>query len=117
MFITSFGRNVAPEWVERELTVMPAIAQAAVFGEAQPWNAAVIVPRPLPGKDMQAALAEAVAAANQALPDYAQVKKWIVAGEPFSPQNGLLTTNGRLRRGEILARYQAEIVKLYQEEQ
>ena len=116
MFITSFGRNVAPEWVERELTILPAIAQAAVFGEAQPWNAAVIVPRPLPGVNMQQAVAEAVAAANQALPDYARVKKWIVANEPFTPQNGLLTTNGRLRRSEIWSRYQAEIGKLYQED-
>ncbi len=45
MFITSFGRNVAPEWIERELTLSPAIAQAAVFGEARPWNVAVIWPR------------------------------------------------------------------------
>ncbi len=45
IFITSFGRNVSPEWVERELTLHPAIAQAAVFGEARPWNVAVIVPR------------------------------------------------------------------------
>src|SRR3989338_3036856 len=36
IFITSFGRNVSPEWVESELTLHPAIAQAAVFGEARP---------------------------------------------------------------------------------
>lgn len=113
MFITSFGRNVAPEWVERELTIHPAIAQAAVFGEAQPWNAAVLVPRPLPGVDMQQAVGEAVAAANHALPDYARIKKWIVASEPFTPQNGLLTTNGRLRRNEILAQYGKVLEDLY----
>ncbi|HEX9179958.1 MAG TPA: AMP-binding protein, partial [Burkholderiales bacterium] len=45
IFITSFGRNVAPEWVEGELALHPAIAQAAVFGEGRPWNIAVIVPR------------------------------------------------------------------------
>jgi len=45
IFITSFGRNVSPEWVESELTLHPAIAQAAVFGEARPWNVAVIVLR------------------------------------------------------------------------
>ena len=36
MFITAFGRNVAPEWVEAELTASGVIAQAAVFGEARP---------------------------------------------------------------------------------
>lgn len=116
MFITSFGRNVAPEWVERELTIHPAIAQAAVFGEAQPWNVAVVVPRPLSGVDMQSALNEAIAAANLALPDYARIIKWIMAGEPFTPQNGLLTTNGRLRRNEILARYGKVLEDLYSSE-
>jgi long-subunit acyl-CoA synthetase (AMP-forming) len=114
MFITSFGRNVAPEWVERELTIQPAIAQAAVFGEARPWNAAVIVPRALPGTDVNAAVAEAVAAANKLLPDYAQVAKWALAGEPFTPQNGMLTGNGRLCRGEILGRYESRINDLYE---
>ena len=42
--ITSFGRNVAPEWPEAELAVAPAVAQAAVFGEARPQLAAVLVP-------------------------------------------------------------------------
>ena len=115
MFITSFGRNVAPEWVERELTIHPAIAQAAVFGEAQPWNAAVLVPRPLPGVEMKSAVDEALAAANQALPDYARIKKWVVASEPFTPQNGLLTANGRLRRDEIWSRYEAAVGKLYED--
>lgn len=116
MFITSFGRNVAPEWVERELTIHPAIAQAAVFGEAQPWNAAVLVPRPLPGVEMPSAIIEAIAAANQALPDYARIKKWLVASEPFTLQNGLLTANGRLRRDEIWSRYEAAVGKLYEED-
>ena len=117
MFITSFGRNVAPEWVERELTIHPAIAQAAVFGEARPWNAAVIVPRPLPNADMANAVAEAIAAANQLLPDYARVGKWITAGEPFTLHNGLLTSNGRLRRSEIMSRYEAQINELYRQEE
>lgn len=116
MFITSFGRNVAPEWVERELTVQPVIAQAAVFGEARPWNAAVIVPRALPGvADLPAAVAQAVASANQSLPDYAQIRHWVLTDEAFTPQNGLLTANGRLRRVEILAKFAASLDSLYQE--
>ena len=115
MFITSFGRNVAPEWVERELTIQPAIAQAAVFGEARPWNVAVIVPRPLPGQEIAESVSRAISAANAMLPDYARIKKWLIATEPFTPQNGLLTTNGRLRRGEILAGHTRALEQLYQE--
>ena len=117
MFITSFGRNVAPEWVERELTIQPIIANAAVFGEGRPWNVALIVARELPGVDRDSAIDAAVAKANQSLPDYAQVRHWLLAEEPFSLQNGLLTSNGRLRRAEIWACYESAVEKLYGEKQ
>ncbi|MBI5437240.1 MAG: thermostable hemolysin [Nitrosomonadales bacterium] len=114
IFITSFGRNVSPEWVERELTLHPAIAQAAVFGEARPWNVAVIVLR---GNTPEAldAVNLAIAEANNVLPDYAQVKYWLPAQAPFLPQNGQLTANGRLKREAIWSLYQAAIEQLYKE--
>ena len=43
IFITAFGRNVSPEWIESELLSEAEIAQAVVFGEQRPFNAAVIV--------------------------------------------------------------------------
>lgn len=112
IFITSFGRNVSPEWVERELTLHPAIAQAAVFGEARPWNVAVIVPRGN-GEEATVAVNQAIAEANGVLPDYAQVKYWLPAKAPFLPQNGQLTANGRLKRGAIWQIYQTPIESLY----
>ncbi len=109
-FITSFGRNVAPEWVERELTLSPAIAQAAVFGEAKPFNVAVITPRnAAPAHDIQQAINDA----NQLLPDYAQITAWIESKEPFSMHNQQLTPNGRLRRDAIWQGYASRIDNLY----
>ncbi|MDI1297999.1 AMP-binding protein [Methylotenera sp.] len=111
-FITSFGRNVAPEWVERELTVSPFIAQAAVFGEAKPWNVAIIVP----AKNATSADIDiAIAKINQLLPDYARVSQWILADTPFTPQNNQLTANGRLRRVAVWQQYQEKIDELYKE--
>lgn len=114
IFITSFGRNVSPEWVECQLTLHPAIAQAAVFGEARPWNLAVIVPR---GNGLEAteAVNRAVAQANDALPDYARVKRWLPALAPFLPRNGQLTANGRLKREKILLIHQTAIDRMYEE--
>lgn len=114
LFITAFGRNVAPEWVERELTLEPVIAQAAVFGEARPWNLAVIVAAPGAG---ESALEAAIARANASLPDYAQVSQWIIAAEPFTPANGLLTGTGRVRREAVYRRYQPQIENLYLKEE
>jgi acyl-CoA synthetase (AMP-forming)/AMP-acid ligase II len=108
LLITSLGRNVAPEWVEGELLRQPAIAQACVAGDDRPYLTAVIVPR-TPGADVTGA----VASANAALPDYAQVRRHAVVAEPFTAANGLLTTNGRPRRDRILARHGALIASLY----
>jgi len=110
IFITSFGRNIAPEWVERELVLHPAIAQAAVFGEARPFNSAVIVARP---SATPQAIRAAIAQANEQLPDYARVRAWLPA-EPFTLSNGMLTANGRLRRTSIFVAYAARIDGLYQ---
>lgn len=115
MFITSFGRNVAPEWVERELTLHPAIAQAAVFGEARPWNAAVIVPSAATPEAI-ATIDSAITDANKRLPDYARIQRWIPAVAPFLPANGQLTPNGRLRRDAIFDVYRARLDHLYEED-
>ncbi len=82
-----------------------------VIGDAQPFCAAVLVARS-PAVDA-AQLAVDIAAMNETLPDYAKVRRFIVATEPFSLANGALTDNGRLRREVIAARYAAAIAALY----
>src|SRR3546814_19326162 len=59
LIVTSFGRNISPEWVEAELTAQPDILQAMVHGDGLPAPEALLVPaRP------EADLAVAVAAAQ-----------------------------------------------------
>lgn len=100
VFITTYGRNVDPQWVEGELCARPAIAQALVHGEALPANRALLVPASAEVDDTQ--LAAAVAEANAGLPDYARVHEWRRSA-PFTPHNHQLTANGRLRRDAIFA--------------
>jgi long-subunit acyl-CoA synthetase (AMP-forming) len=106
-FITAYGRNVNPEWVESELVQQSPIAQAWLHGEALPANVAVLVPRraDLPDSALQAA----VEAVNRELPDYARIHRWLRADEAFTPGNGFATANGRLRREALLARYRDAI--------
>ncbi|HVK99585.1 MAG TPA: AMP-binding protein [Dongiaceae bacterium] len=103
MFITAFGRNVNPEWVEAELLRHLPVRQVAVFGEAMPRNRAVIVARAGYG---QADVAAAVTACNLTLPDYARIGRVLLATEPFTVENGLATANGRVRRGEVEKHFQ-----------
>lgn len=111
-FCTAYGRNVAPEWVERELLAGGAIAQCAVFGEARAFNTAVIVPRP--GATVEQVQAD-LDSANARLPDYARVSRFTLAGAPFSTANGQLTGTCRPRRERIAEEYQQAIAALYQE--
>ncbi|WEK07726.1 MAG: AMP-binding protein [Candidatus Pseudomonas colombiensis] len=104
-FVTSFGRNVNPEWVEAELTQRRHIAQAFVYGEAMPRNHALLWPHRPDCSDED--LAMAVAQANQALPDYARVHHWSRLDQPFTAASGLLTANGRPRRDAIVERYRS----------
>ncbi|MDQ6960109.1 MAG: AMP-binding protein [Mariprofundaceae bacterium] len=113
IFITAFGRNVSPEWVERELTAHPGIAQAVIFGEACPFNVAVLSIRD--GMDAQA-VEQAVAVANARLPDYARVHRWLLADEAFSVANGLFTGTGRPRREAIWRQYGGRIESIYEGE-
>jgi len=114
MYITSFGRNVAPEWVEREIALEPGIRHVMVHGEARPY-AVAIVSASRDGADA-ATIDRAIGAANARLPDYAQVRRWTRAPESFSFENGLLTSNGRLRRRDVVERHGALLDALYREE-
>ncbi len=109
VFITAYGRNVAPEWVENELTLEPAIAQAAVFGEAMAENVAVIVAA---GSALPDDIERAIERANQTLPDYARIAHWFLADAPFTPSNGLLTGTGRVRRAAVWQCYHGRIQEL-----
>lgn len=111
VYITAFGRNVSPEWVETELTQHPLIAQAVISGEARASNAAVLVLRQADASDstVRAALDQV----NAGLPDYAKVHHWLRAAEPFTPANAQLTDNGRVRRDRVLARYAAALDQFY----
>ncbi|MGA5480930.1 AMP-binding protein [Pseudomonas siliginis] len=108
-FVTSYGRNVNPEWVESELTQRRHIAQAFVYGEAMPHNHALLWPHRPDCTDVE--LAAAVAEANEALPDYAQVHQWTRLAHPFTAANGLLTANGRPRRDAIIAQYHTQLTE------
>lgn len=114
IFITSFGRNVAPEWAEQEIAQQPGIRHVMVCGEARPYAVALVS---APQAEVDAvAIERAIAAANSRLPDYAQVRRWVRAPEPFSFANGLLTANGRLCRGAILERHGGLLDSLYRDE-
>lgn len=110
--ISSFGRNISPEWPESELLACPEIRQCLVFGDARPYCGALILAAPgVTPEQIDACLARV----NQGLPDYANVVCWQAISEAFSVANHFLTANGRPRREAILEFYRERIDACYRE--
>lgn len=110
MFITSFGRQVNPEWVESTLLEHDEIIQAAVYGESLPFNIAVIV---LSDHDSDnISIEELIEHSNESLPHYAKVSQYIIADTPFSFDTGTLTANGKVKRSKVYEIYTDNIREL-----
>jgi long-subunit acyl-CoA synthetase (AMP-forming) len=67
---------------------------------------------PYPGIDGNS-IEKALEQVNAQLPDYAQIRAYCIAREPFTLSNGLATANGRPKRAAILQSYATQIQALY----
>jgi long-chain acyl-CoA synthetase len=111
LLISSFGRNISPEWIEAELSLCRSIAQVMVIGDGQEFCSAILLPSSAQITATQ--IAADIRQINTTLPDYARIQKFALATEPFTSHNQLLTDNGRLRRVAIAERYENAINALY----
>ena len=103
VIISSFGRNISPEWVESEVVAMPEVAQVVVLGDGEAYLSAIVVPAQ---STVDAHVIKTVfESCNQGLPDYAHIKKIICFGSGFTKENGFLTTNGKICRSKIIDAY------------
>ncbi|MGI0116455.1 AMP-binding protein [Zooshikella sp. RANM57] len=103
--VTSYGRNINPEWVEAEAEAYPTLQQFVLLGNEHMDLTALIFSTALEDDIIHSLLA-----LNKSLPDYAQVRRWLRLVEPMTVSNGLLTSNGRLRRQVIQERFQTDLM-------
>ena len=111
VLISSFGRNISPEWIESELTANPAINEAIVIGDARPYCTAIISLR---ATQDEAETAAWIAQVNSKLPDYARIKSWHITPRPLSDSPQLYTENGKPKREAINNAFATQIDTLYQ---
>lgn len=113
ILISSFGRNISPEWVESQLLGDSLLSQCVVFGDKRPWCVALLATAnpECADQDIQAWIDHV----NSGLPDYARVLGWHRLEEPLSVESGFLTDNGRPRRARIEHGYRAVIESFYAE--
>lgn len=109
LIILNSGHNVAPEPIEEALLrAIPGAEQAMVVGDDKSFLAAVIAGA-VKEEDVRAAFEEI----NARLPHYERLRAFYLHPEPFAIESGLLTANGKLRRGAIYAALRDEIERMY----
>ena len=100
LLITSFGRNISPEWLESELIQAIGARQAVVFGDGDPRPSALVVVQDGRSPDT---LRSQLDVLNNNLPDYARLSGVYIRRQPLSQAEGYLTANGRPVRQQIQA--------------
>jgi long-chain acyl-CoA synthetase len=128
----SSGEMIFPARVEGYLALEPELSQAIVFGDQRPYLVAIVVPDPefVAGytaegtqPDLTAlaadpgfnkAIAAAIARVNRSLTPSEQVRRFLIASEPFTIDNGLMTPTLKIKRHAIRDAYGSTLEALYQ---
>jgi long-chain acyl-CoA synthetase len=109
LLVLNTGHKFAPEPIEDKLTqLLSAAQQIVLIGNARSYVTMLVA-----GKVEPAAVQGAVDAINLDLPHYRQIRNFHILPEGFTPESGLLTANGKLKRDAIAKRYDAEINSMY----
>jgi long-chain acyl-CoA synthetase len=132
IIVNSGGDNIAPQRVEGFLTLQPEIAQAMVHGDKRPYLVALLVPdadwargwAKEHGKqndleqlavdgEFRRALGGVVDRVNKELAVVENVRRFVVAPESFTTENGMLTPSLKIRRHIIRQEWLPKIEALY----
>ena len=132
IIVNSGGDNVSPQRVEGFLTLQLEIGQAMVIGDKRPHLVAALVPDPdfmrdwakAHGKsndlaslrqdaDFIDALNAAVDRVNRDLSNLERIRRFLVAREDFTIENGMLTPSMKIRRHMINKIYGDNLEALY----
>jgi long-subunit acyl-CoA synthetase (AMP-forming) len=122
LFKTAKGKYVAPAPIENRLNAHPMVELSLVSGVGQPAAYALLVlAEDLRARIDDAALRERVHAAlerlllevNKGAADYEHLALLVVAREPWSVENGMLTPTMKIKRSRIEAAMASQIEAWY----
>ena len=109
LIILNSGHNVPPEPIEDKIAQhLPTAQHVVIVGNGRGYLCALIS-----GAVETHSVQSALDAVNPSLPHYRQIHYFTIVSEALTPENGLLTANGKLRRDAINARFASEINSMY----
>lgn len=124
LLVLSTGKKVTPAPIESDILQSAWIEQACLVGQGRKFVAVIVVPsdqlftdlaKTLPADKAQIAafLQDEVARCTAHYAQFEQPKRVIVANEPFTVENGLLTPTLKVKNTAVYAAYQNEINHIY----
>ena len=132
LIVVSGGDNVSPARIEGLLTLRPEIAQALVWGDGRPHLVALLVPNAdwlrswarEAGKPFELtaladdpmlirALGPVVDELNRSLSVVEKIRRFAIAPEPFTIDNGQMTPTLKVRRHIVSAAHRERLEALY----
>jgi long-chain acyl-CoA synthetase len=117
IIVNSGGDNIAPARLEAMLCIHADIEQAMLTGDKRPWLAAVIVPSSeingLPKAAQHKRLKLACDSINANLSKLEKIRRFVIADEPFTIDNGEMTPTLKVRRHVVMKRYAKTLDELY----
>ncbi len=135
LIITAGGKNIAPAGVEREVCSSKYIEQSVVVGDRRKYLVAIVVPAleivnkwgkkqdpaiefesyedMAKSKEVDKLIREELDSHQEDLARFEQIKYFFIAPQPFTIETGELTASMKIKRNEIINRYDLEIEELY----
>jgi long-chain acyl-CoA synthetase len=112
LIILNSGHNVAPEPIEEKIAQhLPGAQQIVVVGNGRGYLS-LLVTGSVDSKTVQAALDTV----NSELPHYRQIRNFTILKEALTPESGLLTAMGKIKRDAINTKFRDEIDRMYREQ-
>ena len=133
IIVTSGGKNIAPLPIENLILDSPFVDQTMIVGEKRPFLIALIVPdfqklkefaaehnitartnrQLIDNKEIVQIYEKLLRNLSRQLATHEKVRKFLLVEEAFTLENGLMTPTLKLKRKEIIKKYNPEIDNLY----
>ncbi len=134
LFKLSTGKYVIPQPMENALQESPLVEQAVVVGNGEKFTGAILFPgleavrawgkshgvdtaqddaALLRDPKVLAEFERIVARCNAGQDHWMQVKRFILAGDPMTVENGLLTPKMSVKRSDVSKRYADRVTAMY----
>jgi len=115
VLVLANGEKVSPADMEMAISAHPLFEQVMVIGDNRPCLAVLVVLNKDQSNEQYSndAMLTVIAECIRSFPGYAKIRSLLTIDEPWSVENDMLTPTLKLKRENILSRYEKEIEAIY----